>query len=491
MPGITNTTEHTRDLDMELDLMGQQPALFKLYTQLAYIFSTPANFSQSKTVDTLQRGLERLTAHFPWVAGQVVNTNTDPSGFPNYRIRPFEPIPRLVVKDLTNDSNAATFSQLKEARYPMSMLHESAWAPCPTLAAIGGFDPAKPSGDGTEPAPVFLLQANFIRGGLVLCINEQHNVADMSGQEALIALLSKACGGEAFTNEELRIGNMGRSNMVPLIEEEGWVPGKELEPQLLPTEGPEKAVTQAPAPDVAVPEPTPEPLPTCSWTYFTFSAAALHQLKDHTTRTLPHGFKGYITTDDALTALLFQSVLRARWPRLSSDPDRTITVSRAIDARRYLNAPSTYPGILQNMTYTSYPLSTLLSVGLGVIAANMREQVDPKTCDVVYRTRSLATFLSQAPGNQAKVNFTARLRLDADIMLSSWSKVNAYDCDFGFGVGEPEAVLRPAFLPVESLFYLMPKTRGGEVAAGLCLRQEDLERLKCDEEFSKYASYVG
>jgi hypothetical protein len=478
MTDATSTTGNAVALDMDLDPIGKQPTLFKLYTQLAYIFSVPDDCRHSTIVETLQRGLERLSTQFPWIAGQVVNTNSDSNSTPSYKIRPFEPTPRLIVKDLTKDSNAATFSLLKEARYPMSMLHESVWAPCPTLAGIGGFDPAKPSGDGTDPAPVFLLQATFIKGGLVLCINEQHNVADMSGQDAMTALLSKACRNEAFTEEELRIGNMDRSNMVPLIEEKDWMPGKELEPQLLPSN---------PLVDAGVRAPPP----TCSWTCFTFSAAALDQLKIYAIKTLPQDFEGYITTDDALTALIFQSVLRVRLPRLLSDPTREVTCTRAVDARQYFNAPSSYPGMLNNITYTTYPLSKLLSVGLGAIAAEMREQVNPKTCDLAYRTRSLVTFISQTPENQAKISFTAKIRPDADVTLSSWSKVKAYDCDFGLGMGEPEAVLRPAFVPVESLFYLMPKTRGGEIAAALCLRDEDLERLKRDGEFNRFASFVG
>ncbi len=77
------------------------------------------------------------------------------------------------------------------------------------------------------------------------------------------------------------------------------------------------------------------------------------------------------------------------------------------------------------------------------------------------------------------------------MMLSSWAKYDCYDLDFNLGLGKPDAVRRPAFVPIESLFYLMPKRPDGEIAVALCLREEDLERLKSDKEFMKYANYVG
>ena len=46
-------------------------------------------------------------------------------------------------------------------------------------------------------------------------------------------------------------------------------------------------------------------------------------------------------------------------------------------------------------------------------------------------------------------------------------------------------------MPVESLIYLMPRTLDGEIAVALCLRQEDLERLRADEQFAMYEEYVG
>lgn len=37
----------------------------------------------------------------------------------------------------------------------------------------------------------------------------------------------------------------------------------------------------------------------------------------------------------------------------------------------------------------------------------------------------------------------------------------------------------------------MPKALGGEIVAAICLRDEEMERLRVDEEFAKYGTYIG
>ncbi|KAH5613912.1 hypothetical protein HBI26_000190 [Parastagonospora nodorum] len=176
-------------LDIELDLIGTQPALFGLYTQLAFVLKVPQTVLHTAIVSTMVR----VATTFPWTAGQVVKTSPRLSNTPSSRIQPLESGLRLTVKDDRNDTQLPTFAQMQEAGYPMSMLDESVWR--------------LTSGIGDDPAPVMLVQLGIIRDGLVLCISLQHNVCDMMGQAAVMGWLSKACRKEEFTREELNIGN--------------------------------------------------------------------------------------------------------------------------------------------------------------------------------------------------------------------------------------------------------------------------------------------
>ncbi|KAJ6072290.1 hypothetical protein N7467_010375 [Penicillium canescens] len=51
----------------------------------------------------------------------------------------------------------------------------------------------------SDPASLFLIQANIITGGLILTFVAQHNTMDMTGQAHIIHLFSKACRDEFYT----------------------------------------------------------------------------------------------------------------------------------------------------------------------------------------------------------------------------------------------------------------------------------------------------
>ena len=127
---------------------------------------------------------------------------------------------------------------------------------------------------------------------------------------------------------------------------------------------------------------------------------------------------------------------------------------------------------------------------MGGVASQLRSALDPKTSNPGYNTRALATFLNRTPDKNI-FSFTVTLNLSADIMFSSWAKLDCYELDFNLGLGKPEAVRRPQFEPVGSLICLMPRTLDGEIAVTIYLRDEDMERLRADEEFAKYGRYIG
>ncbi|KAG6906910.1 hypothetical protein DXG01_011437 [Tephrocybe rancida] len=175
---------------------------------------------------------------------------------------------------------------LRTARFPMSMLCESLLAPRRSMPA--------PS-ERSLPQPVFLLQAPSSHG---FDDPGPAPVKDMTGQGQVMFLLDEACRREAFTSDYLEVGNRARGKVVPLFEDEaGW--GGEQVPT--PVEG------EAPKPMKA------------SWANPSFSFSSFFSLKSHATSTLPEG-AAYISTDDAISALIFVFVLRARLPRPSRPP---------------------------------------------------------------------------------------------------------------------------------------------------------------------------
>lgn len=174
------------------------------------------------------------------------------------------------------------------AGFPISMLDEEMVASRKTF----------PDQTRSKSAPAFLIQATLIPGGLLLMLLAHHNTMDMTDQAHVIHLFSKACCVARFTSDELFHGNMERRNIVPLTEH-SYIPGPELDRDIL------KSRTENSTSDQMS-----SPRPNYVWAYFGFSSRSLAALKSIATESLTA--PEYKSTEDALTALIWQSVQRVR-----------------------------------------------------------------------------------------------------------------------------------------------------------------------------------
>jgi len=346
------------------------------------------------------------------------------------------------------------------------MLDECTIAPVKTL-----------SDDSAPELPVFLVQANLIAGGLLVTFNGQHGSMDVAGLGEVIRLLAKACRNEPFTSPELSVGNMNRKSIIPLFN--GDKSSNEDDGQAH-TSANERAVKL---------EQSQLQAPSFSWAYFLFSAASLGTLKSEAMSIVPTG--SFVSTDDVLSVIVWQSINRARLPRLGVESSLKSTLSRNIDMRRYLSIPLGYPGLLTSSTSHSMMVDVLVKKSLGSLAADLRSALEPKS--LADRIRASATQIEN--GGPAKANFASTSSPELDVRLSSWAKEKCYELDFGLapGIGRPEAVRRPRFVDGarEGLVYFLPKRTDGEIVVGICLRDDDLEMLRTDAELAKYATHLG
>lgn len=452
----------------QLDVLGHQLGLHKLYTQISCIYPLPDGSDRDKIVTTLRRGLDTLAVDFPWLAGHVICEGASEGVTGILRVVPVAEIP-LVVKDLTTDPSAPTMESLRSARFPMAMLDENVIAPCLTLNF-----PDTSFGLVDETGPVFAVQVNFLSGGLLITFVGQHNAMDITGQAAIIEWLSQACHGIPLSPEIVSIGNMDKSKAVPLLDD-SWELGAELDEQIV------KPSTST-SPSTTTNEPAP-----ASWRYIDFSAASAQTLKSQATKSKDSNIE-FISTDDAISAFIWKCVSQAREHRLG--PDTISNFVRSLDARQCLRLPDTYPGTLTNMSYSKLQLQDLNQRSLGSIASVLRNELDPAARDLAHDTRALVTMLQRSP-DKTKFSIAATLDTSRDISLSSWAKINLYDVDFNLGVGNPEAVRRPSFIPVESLMYVMPKSPSGDWTVGICLRDDDWEHLNAQKEWVEHTTYIG
>lgn len=462
-----------KDLSEHQDLLGQLIRV-NLYTPICLCFPMQDVSSKSQIiVDTLNQGLERLRVSFPWLAGQVIREGVVKGNTGRSKIIPLNnrTIP-LIVRDLGHDTAVPSMDALRNAKFPFSMLDGEVLAPLSGL-------PTSYEGD---PAPVFFLQANFINGGLLLNFAGEHSTMDGQGLGEIIRIFDKACHNEPFTDEEVLQGNRARDSVIPLFDQTSYKPGPELDHLLVK---PRASTSTTSASTNNMP-------PKCTWAYFHFSSSNLAKLKSiassssspfsENTAAAP-----YITTNDALSAFIWQSTSRIRSSRVP--PHSTSTFARAVDVRSSLSIPSCYPGYLSNHTYTTLPLSSLVSsTSLNSLTSSLRLALNPS--DLSFTIRSLATHISLTV-DKSGISPGANLDFSTDIFFSSWARLACYKFNFNLGLGLPESVRRPRYATVESLMYLMPMDRSGGIDAAICIRDDDLERLRRDREFREYADWIG
>lgn len=451
---------------VELDMLGQQPML-NTYTPLCFFYKTPKPEAEDLK-NILRKGLHKLTDAFPWIAGQVVE-DFPGSGFTKIVPRSSHTTPELVEENRRN--MLPPFKELLEKNFPFGLIDEKLL--CARESAFGQHQAAP------TDLPVLVVQLNHIEGGVILGFVTHHTTCDITGMGSILSLFNKACHNEPFTESDLRIGNRHLDTPIQLLEEDIKVKeNPRLEMQIKPQITPQLNENHvAPA---HIPPPTP-----CRWEYFSFSPESLKELKAKATNDIPEGGAAFVSTDDALSALIWQCITRARGQHKDTEAEGSIC-ARAIDVRPFLGLPLNYPGMAQNETYTRASPRELKNSSLGALASRLRQDLIAE--DLKKDTQALITLMTH-DSDKSKYFFACGVNWSRDTMISSWSKVDGYNMDFGLGV-KPTCVRRPRFDPVPGLIFMMPKRGDGEISVAACLKGEEMDNLKKDDDWTRYAEPV-
>lgn len=458
---LNGTAKAPEDFSHLQDVLGQM-AFLKTYIVIAYGLRTRG--STGETTKALEDAAVKLIEAFPWVAGHVIYQGSGPGKTGLAAIVPYPPGERttpVLVRDASDTS--ASLDDIVEAGVPMHMLDGE------LLAERKGLPHSYDESQG--PAPVLVIQANIVKGGIILCFQGNHHAMDMNGMAHMMRLFSKALRGEPFSDDEIKHGNRERRGVIKLL-------------------GPQdkradisKLIVKPPPP--ANPGASPA-MPDLQWVYLHFTGPKLAEMK-----AAAKGPDQWISTDDALSAFAFQRFTAARMKRIEQKQPQ-ITFCRAVNGRRFLDPPlpKEYMGHMVVCTFTEVPLDSAIAISdLGALARQIRADILDIKSNYI---ESIATALHEMDDKSA-LSYGASLNMAGwDLMLSSFAGLGLNQIDFGDVLGgRPLFTKRPRFGPIEGLFYFMPRTDEGDVDIAACLRSEDIETLKNDEEFRKYGSYVG
>lgn len=375
----------------------------------------------------------------------------------------------LTIKNLTESHPKIDYSDLKRRHFPMEAVDPD------VMYSLPGFMDAE--------KPVFVAQANFIRGGLVLGISLHHSFGDGASLKMILQTWAAYCRGESAAPTLTDFTPRERLTFLETGVSLDEFPEYATIPEDVASYQPEVAKGESA-------ESPPMP-PQVDSHVFYLSAQKLKELKDLASAKL----KGsdWISTSDALSALLWRSITVARNPNLDYvAEEETNVLNIPLDGRRLMGEDSSsYIGNMVLFNNASAPLQTLLSSTpqLAEISLAIRKSIS--RIDERYTKRAISA-LSSVP-DVSKVMMSGGTFGESALTISSWGHLHM---DWGRVIGGPSECVRVSKIPFSGVCVILPATESGVASTGakgvevmIGLKSDDMTRLMKDPFFTSFAKW--
>ncbi|KAI1390799.1 putative enoyl-CoA hydratase/isomerase family protein [Hypoxylon trugodes] len=423
-------------------------------------FSLPPDADKQSLVGYLKTAFHNTIQRIPFLAGSVVPFSEDEGNRPWLRNIIPEGAARLVFKDLSDSLN---FDELSRSNFSQHLLNTEQLCPLPGISYVQD-----------DPVDVCRFQANFITGGLLLTVSIIHIAADGRGVTEVTKIfaeeLRKAQVVEPLFNFKTRETTY-QSDRTALVTGNG-VRG-DIEKHAAWTSSTANAHSQL----VDVDD---------SCRTFRISAKSLLRLKKAASE--PSSGPGdWISTNDAITALIWRSIMAARLRAGILTTDSKTSITQPVDCRSHLHLPEPYFGNVLYFTKTSIPFSILTNPknGLGSAARLIRAELKNVTAETF---RDLVGY-SERTSQEAHT----RLNIIEDVLtegliLTSHFKFALHELNFGpaFGDGYMKALRLPAKGTMAGSVIVMPKLPDGSCEFMVSERESVINFLAEDEFFSQF-----
>lgn len=475
--------------DEVLQLSDMDLCMPKLYVQMIEVFELPEATEDQKAriVGNLVKGLERAVTDYPILTGTLHFDNE---------------AKRVVVKrqsDSTLDfhireaDDIPSFSVLDKHDFPTHVLDSTKVLPEQFVGA--NFIPTYGKDIESDGPAVAGAQATFIKGGIILGFVTPHQICDGPGFESFLTTWSRYSAAATASNG---------ADLNGLAESRGQIPKRTIltakkKPKLSPEEF-QSFVDKFPTIKFRDGPPAPPPadfkMPVVKSRVWHFPKCKLQELKAKSSVGLEPG--SWISTYDALLAMMWRGTVRAKSSVLKSDTAAASKTVHAVNGRSRANPPISerYIG-----TAITLPQSVPLTVGqvlgdldttLPVLAQNVRASTKSITPEYINDLVKYAAGAHDLRYSELDMHWI----LGLDCMAFDWHTMKSYQKhDFGFG--RPAALRwpNPGF---EGFFFVLP-TRAGVRNAGenegievmFGLEENCFAALEKDPEFTHYAEQRG
>ncbi|KAL1615016.1 hypothetical protein SLS56_011960 [Neofusicoccum ribis] len=440
----------------------------KIYSVLTLTYQLDESIDRIALAAQLKDGLEVTLSQYRILAGELV---TDSATGKMWVKKKRDNTVRFILNWLNEpeDDTFPTFEELRSIGFPPVKMDGDLLLP----TVVTQKQPLTPMGDHREDqTPILVVQANFIRGGVIMAAAIYHPTTDATGVDGFWA--SWSANTKALANG---------LPLPPFVET--IFQNKSLISQATPATA-QTSIAQHSLQLNKTP-PTPSPgfkMPALRPVLLHFPATRIAQLK---VDARPHKPGAWISTYDGIMALIWRAMARCRLDLLKPDPISSSHLLHCAGVRKSMNLPTHFFGNAMTMPKTGLPVTRLVAPDtLPEVAGLVRASIEEyKTAEMA---RDFCDWVAKAE-HRSWIGIKLNSFLGMDTVATSIGTMTVYDvADFGFGL--PKALRRPK-PTVDGYVIVYPRrptenpNEGIEVC--VCLEVGCMERMLKDPELVSYA----
>lgn len=443
------------------------------YHSLVLCFELPPESESALVLKSLKKGLDRTVRALPFLAGEVtLRKGGEENGKLEIRRR-LQPLVELKTKDLTKSGSGwnTSFRDLCERNIPVSFLEGRF------------FSPIHAQPEPNKPARVMMVQATLIEGGMLLVACFHHSAMDGAGAASVLTHWARFC--ELNVATVVDVGKVETTTIAkeivdrqPLMRSPSMTQSKEH---------PEYRLRASKTPSVGTLPLSP---PNMKLSIFHLPPESLRELK----ACVPQDKDQWTSTNDALSALLWSSITRARYPEptLANRSDNAqgfhSKLFIAVNGRSRLSQPlpDDYIGNMTLSAITSSPLSEVSArpPDLEAIAIRIRHSIT--VIDEEYIRSAIA--LIDATPDVRDIEQNADYHCSRDLLITSWAAQPLLRTDWGPMLGGAPRYIRILKSEFDGICIVLPRLEDGGLEVVVGLEQAQMARLQVDEDFGRFAT---
>ena len=415
-------------------------------------------------IQTLRRGLDSTAKQMPYLSGVLRERDNKRKEAEvlfkaNGRIK-------LIEKDVGD--KLPTYQELRRKQMPPSYFKDELLSPMRNMPD-----------SGQKLHPVTMAQASFLRGGLFLCVCFHHSVLDGSGFATFLKILAKNCS----SSRDLWSHQVGEDSM-----ERGSL-FKTLEPGVNFKKGGFPEYFLKDPKSLVPPEAGGDEHPTTA-RLFHVRRSNLEKLKASAS---PEDAKKWISKNDALGALIWSCITRARSRRFGGKTDSKLCLFVNCRQRIEKYVPSDFIGNICVGAQAKLRSSVVVNSNLSVLASALREAIHAVDKSYVL---GLIKHVREYSNDLTCIKPGIQSYMGNDINLVSWVSFPVYEMDFGPNIGKPEWFRCP-WRTLDGTVKVLPERK--EPRPGSCepgfevnveLREDDMEELLKDPLWNSFAEEI-